>query len=104
MMELRSALVVGCTGFVGQALTGRLISGGVATYGLVFLDRPRRATPACELIECETNSAAAIARALDGRVFDAVFHRPPRALCWTGATLRRSSRATSHSSPACSKP
>ena len=74
MMELRSALVVGCTGFVGQALTRRLISEGVTTYSVVFLDRPRRTTPACELIECETNSAAAIARALDGRVFDAVFH------------------------------
>jgi nucleoside-diphosphate-sugar epimerase len=74
MTELRSALVVGSTGFVGQALTRRLMDENVATHSLVFLDRPRRTTPPCELIECEGNSAAAIARALDRRTFDAVFH------------------------------
>jgi nucleoside-diphosphate-sugar epimerase len=74
MTGLRSALVVGSTGFVGQALTQRLIEEGIATHSLIFLDRPRRATQRCELIESEKNSAGAIARALDGRVFDAVFH------------------------------
>ena len=74
MNEVRSALVIGGTGFVGQALTRRLAEDKVATHSLMFRDRPRRITPGGELIECETNSADAIARALDGHRFDAVFH------------------------------
>jgi UDP-glucose 4-epimerase len=74
MNEVRSALVIGGTGLVGRALTRRLAEGKVATHSLLFRDRPRRITPGGELIECETNSADAIARALDGHRFDAVFH------------------------------
>jgi nucleoside-diphosphate-sugar epimerase len=74
MQALQSALVIGATGFVGQALVQRLVDDGVATHSLVFRDRPRRAAPKGELIECDANSATAIEKALDARRFDAVFH------------------------------
>jgi UDP-glucose 4-epimerase len=71
-----SALVTGGTGFIGRALVARLAAGGARVVCLV---RPGRGgalpdRPGVRAVELSDWSADALARALAGQQFDAVFH------------------------------
>jgi UDP-glucose 4-epimerase len=74
MVSVPNALIVGATGFLGRTLANRLHRDGVATYSLVFQDRPRRPLAAGEAVESRSSAAADIRAALAGVRFDCVYH------------------------------
>jgi UDP-glucose 4-epimerase len=74
MTAIRSALVIGGTGFIGSALLRRLASDGVNARALVLRNRTSRPPAAGEPLAAASSSVEDLAAAFSGTHFDAVFH------------------------------
>jgi UDP-glucose 4-epimerase len=74
MIPIRSALVIGGSGFIGSALLRRLVSEVTEVRTLVFKNRAPKPPSAGEALTANSSSISDLSAALAGSRFDAVFH------------------------------
>ena len=74
MTAIRSALVVGGTGFIGSALLRRLVAEGVEAHALTFRDRVPKLLSAGRPLASASSSVEDLAAVFSGYHFDTVFH------------------------------